>query len=169
MVMFWKVIYRATNIALIQESHTIQQNAWLFLYISASVMIFDHHYCARPLVSGGLESLVGRAVQGCCVVHIVVVVDPSFCVGWLWSWSKYLMLVAAVFRLLVLLDNIPLLYTLNSPTRWRTLHSSKTCCWVSVWLPHALHVCVWCLFLKLFIYWEHYWSGFEDGAGLGPC
>ena len=110
-----------------------------------------HHHCVRPLVSGGAESLVGRAVQGCCVVHVVVVVVPSFCVGWLWSWSKmHLMLVAVVFRLLVLLENISLLYTLNSPTRWRTSHSSRTCCWVSVWLPHALHVWVWCLFLKLF-------------------
>ena len=99
-----------------------------------------HHHCVRPLVSGGLESLVVRAVQGCCVVQVV---DPSFCVGWLWSWSKmYLMLVAVVFRLLVLLENISLLYTLNSPTRWRTSHSSRTCCWVSVWLPHALHVWV---------------------------
>ena len=102
-----------------------------------------HHHCVRPLVSGGLESLVGRAVQGCCVVHVVVVVVPSFCVGWLWSWSKmHLMLVAVVFRLLVLLENISLLYTLNSPTRWRTSHSSRTCCWVSVWLPHTLHVWV---------------------------
>ena len=70
-----------------------------------------------PWCQGGLESLVGRAVQGCCVVHVVVVVVPSFCVGWLWSWSKmHLMLVAVVFRLLVLLENISLLYTLNSPT-----------------------------------------------------
>ena len=75
---------------------------------------------------------MGRAVQGCCVVHVVVVVGPSFCVGWLWSWSKmYLMLVAVVFRLLVLLGNISLLYTFNSPTRWRTSHFSRTCCWVS--------------------------------------
>ena len=70
-------------------------------------LIFDnydhHHHCVRPLVSGGLESLVGRAVQGCCVVHVVVFVDPSLCIGWLWSWSEmYLMLVAVVFRLLVL-------------------------------------------------------------------
>ena len=63
-------------------------------------------------MAGGLESLVGQAVQGCCVVHVVVVVDPSLCIGWLRSWSKmYLMLVAVVFRLLVLLENISLLYT----------------------------------------------------------
>ena len=100
-------------------------------------------------MAGGLESLVGQAVQGCCVVHVVVVVDPSLCIGWLRSWSKmYLMLVAVVFRLLVLLENISLLYTLYSPTRCRTSHSSRTCFWVSVWLPHALHVWVWCLFLQ---------------------
>ena len=115
-----------------------------------------HHHCVRSLVAGGLESLVGRAVQSCCVVHVVVVVDPSLCICWLWSWPKmYLMLVAVVFRLMVLLENISLLYTLYSPTRWRTSHSSRTCCWVSAWLPYALHVWVWCLFLKLFFYWEH--------------
>ena len=81
-------------------------------------------------MAGGLESLVGRAVQSCCFVHVVVVGDPSLCIGWLWRWSKmYLMLVAVVFRLLVLFENISLLYTLNSPTRWRTSHSSRTCCW----------------------------------------
>ena len=82
----------------------------------------------------GLESLVGLVVHGCCVVHVVV---PLLCIGWLWSWSKsHLMLVAVVF---MLLENISLLYTLYSPTRWRTSHSSRTRCWVAVWLPHACH------------------------------
>ena len=57
-------------------------------------------------------SQAGRAVQGCCVV-LVVVVTLSLVTCWLQSWSKmFLMLVAVVLRLLVLLGNISFLYTL---------------------------------------------------------
>ena len=97
--------------------------------------------------------LVGTSCKGllCCVVYVVVAVAPLV-TGWLWSWSKtYLVLVAVVFRLLVLSENISLVYTLYSPTRWRTSHSFRTCCCVSVWLPHTLHVWVRCLFLEFIL------------------
>ena len=41
-------------------------------YVNIALDHHHHHY-VRPLVAGGLKSLVGRAVQSCCVVHIVSV------------------------------------------------------------------------------------------------
>ena len=84
-------------------------------------------------------------------MRVAVVVVPSLVTGSLWSWFEtFLILVAVVLSLLVLSENISLLYTLYTPTRWRTSHSSKTCCWVCVWFSHALHVWVWYLYLELF-------------------
>ena len=100
--------------------HTKASDAefWCFFYLRLKKRLNKQSWGWRFET---FESLVGRAVQGCCVVRVVVVVASSLGTGWLWSWSKmYLMLVAVVFRLLVWLGNISLLYTLYSPTRWRT-------------------------------------------------
>ena len=126
--------------------------------------------CVRPLVAGGIESLVGRAVQGCCVVHVVVVVDPSLCIGWLWSWSKmYIWCWLLLF--------------LGCWYCWRIFH----CCTLYTHLPggglrillghvvwflcgcHTLCMSGFGVYSWSCFYWEHSWSGFEDGASLGPC
>ena len=62
-------------------------------------------------------------------------------------------LVAIVFSLLGLLENISLMYNLYSPTRCKTSQSSRTCCCVSTGMPHALRVSL--LVSEVVFHWHH--------------
>ena len=62
-------------------------------------------------------------------------------------------LVAIVFSLLGLLENISLLYNLYSPTMCKTSQSSRTCCWVSTGMPHAPKVSL--LVCDVVFHWHH--------------
>ena len=102
------------------------------------------------------QSLVGRAAHGCCVMRVVVAVAPSLGTGWSWSWSKtYLVLVAVVFRLLVLSENNSLLYTLYSLyTRIHLGHAVGSLCGCHTRCMSWFGTCSWsCSSLEAFLIW----------------